>query len=270
MADDSIAVALAQAANAAARPTFELQFNQIQNTLIRRLNDEIDDVNQAGSSDQRRLDDINRQIGRLSETRPVLQEFRIATVNNQGNLEALGDEINAAITATGDDATVTADEITAFNAARDAIVSRIDRLYNLTNPDIVDGRIVQKLKEDRDSVAALELSDATRDAVRTSLASLQTEASVALTVVANTVQTTIDLELDTQGQVAQLQSEAVRLTEIDAVRRQTEIENLQARYANLLQAISISFETSATFAESLTETLSQPGPPAGSVVNILT
>jgi len=45
-----IGATLANLAASAAQPNFALQFNQIQNTIIRRVNDEIARVNESGAS----------------------------------------------------------------------------------------------------------------------------------------------------------------------------------------------------------------------------
>ncbi len=274
MADVSIGATLAGVAQNARRPSFELAFSQMQNTIIRRLNDEIEGVQERGALDRQVVAGLQRKGRQLINQLPFIQEYRAGNLNNVGQIEKLAAEVEAAISALGADDTVTSDEVAAFNAARDAIVQRIENIYIFVSPDIADGKEVQKLKNDLDTFRAFTAVEGTLSgdnaALVTDLNSLLTRANVALTGTENNVTTALDLEQAITSKLAGIETEVTELSTLDIARKQAEIEGLQIDAANLLTAISLSFEANDNFAQAFTDRLRPQRPEPGSVLNLFT
>ena len=189
---------LASVRLASQAPSFELAFNQTQNTIIRRLNDEIDRVNESGAAERNEVDQLQREARQLADAVPLIEVYRQGVNNNSGQLGELYDEVTAAITALGADDNVTADEVADFNTKRDAVVERIDNIYIFVHPDIVDGDVIERLKDQLDTIRGYTAVVGTKSGdnadLVTNLESLQTEVSIAQTVNLNTLATALDLQ----------------------------------------------------------------------------
>lgn len=253
---------------------FELQFNLLQNALIGRHNEKIEEITTTSTTLARRIDDLSERQQSLLDSIPALQEFRQGNLNNAGALEKVFDEITVLFETFNTDATVDAAEVAAFQAQRDLLADRMERLYVFSHPDINDAQVVKRLKEDIDSIRALEvtagaLTDAGNVAVSDALSALQTEVSVAITVSQQTASTTLGVEQRIQSQFATVESELIELTAEEKVRREEEIAAAETDLGNLLRAISISFEITSGLSEALSSRLKPLTPPPGSAVNII-
>ncbi len=263
----------AQRSLANQRAGFELQFNLLQNRLINRFNEQVDEINQPPLNTQREIDELQARSQDIVASVPVIQEYRTGNRNNEGQLEILFEEVSTLFSTFNTDATVDAAEVTAFQAQRDAVVQRLENIFIFSHPEINDTNVIQRLKENIDDLRGLEvtagnLTDAGNVAVSDALTRFQTEVSVAITVTQNTINTTLDLEQRIEAQFTEVEAQLIELTTEEQARRNTEIENLQADLGNLLRAVSISFELNAAFAETLQARLVDPLPPRGSVMNL--
>ena len=137
---------------------FELQFNLLQNALIGRHNEKIEEITTTSTTLARRIDDLSERQQSLLDSIPALQEFRQGNLNNAGALEKVFDEITVLFETFNTDATVDAAEVAAFQAQRDLLADRMERLYVFSHPDINDAQVVKRLKEDIDSIRALEVT----------------------------------------------------------------------------------------------------------------
>ena len=63
---------LAKLTSEAARPSFEFRFNQLQNTIIRRVNKEIARVNESNPSNRHRVDKLRRDGLKLADSLPLI------------------------------------------------------------------------------------------------------------------------------------------------------------------------------------------------------
>ncbi|HSG72379.1 MAG TPA: hypothetical protein VLA12_18320, partial [Planctomycetaceae bacterium] len=242
--------------------------------IIRRLNEDISDVEDRGAADRQAVAALQRKGRQLINQLPAIQEYRIGNLNNVGQFEKLSAEIETAISALGADDTVTADEVAAFNAARDQIVERIEGIFIFVSPDIADGKDVQKLKADLDTFRSFTAVEGTLSGdnadLTTSLNSLLTRSNIALTTTENNVTTAFDLEEAFNSKLAGIESEVTELSTLDFTRKQAEIESLQIDAANLLTAISLSFEANDNFSQAFTDRLRTQTPEPGSVLNLFT
>ncbi len=267
-----LSATLAGILSSATRPSFELQFNQLQNTIIRRVNKEIARVNDSGGSERHRADELRRQGLKLVDALPLIEAYRAGNSLNLGQLQLLIEEASALAASLGTD-DVDQSEVDAFNAQRDVIVEHVTNLYVFIHPDVVDGKIIQSLKAEIDTLNALTPvvgTQANNQAVIDAVASFQDKADVALTVTQNTVDLALGIEQNLQAKQVAILTEFEELTTLEQARKAKEIEDIRIDFANLLTAISISFEVNASFAEELNKFLVPFAPEPGSILNIFT
>lgn len=272
MALNPFAFTLADTALRTQRIQFELQFNQLQNTLIGRFNDEVGEISQTSSAVQRRIDSLVKRQDTLVGALPSLQEFRQGNQNTGGTLELLFDEITSLFSTFNSDANVDAAEVAAFEEQRDKVATRIENLYVFSHPDINNANVIANLKDDVAAIRGLTLSVGTlasNSAVSDTLSALQTEVSVAITVTQNTVSTTLDLEQKIQSEFANTDIDLLALTSEEQSRREDAISSAEVDLGNLLRAISISFEINSSLGDAIANRLKPFTAPPGSAVNII-
>ena len=250
---------------------FELQFNLLQNTLINRHNDKIEEISTTPASVRHKIDSLAKRQQNLVNALPALADFRQGNLNNKGALEKLFDEVSTLFQTFNQDANVDADEVAAFETQREIVAQKMENLYVFSHPDINDGKVIQRLKEDVAAVRALEVNVGTlasNSGVADSLTALQTEVSVAITVTQNTVSTTLDLEQRIESKFADVESKLIELTTKEQARREAEIADAEGVLGNLLRALSLSFESNSQLSQALTNRLKPFTPPPGSTLNI--
>lgn len=274
MADTSIASTLASVAQATSRIGFEVQFNNLQNTLIKRFNNEVDVINDSNPSSANRITELQKESGELIQSLPILEAYREANRNNYGQLEALQEELSALRTTISDDNNVTADEVANFIEKRDKVVERLDNLYVLVHPDFNDGQVIPKLKESLAELKALTPVVGTLDVdnadISTFLTEIDNKVANAISTTSNTITSVLFLETSVQSKFSETDSELLELTFEEQERRNTEIDGLKVDLGNTLRAISLSFEVSGGLASAISDSLREQRPPAGSVLNLFT
>ncbi len=269
-----LAATLARIGQFSSQPAFELQFSQLQNTIIRRVNEQIKRINERGANDRQTVAKLQRDGLKLADSLPLVEAYRNGNSNNLGQIQQLLVDAGTLADALGPDDAVSQAEVDAFNAQRDVVVDRLNNLFVFILPDIVDGNTIQTLKLEIDTLKALspvvgslstdqENIDAT-DAVTT----LQDRLLTALTATQNTIDVALNLERDIQVKQVEILADFTDLTTVEAVRKATEIENIKGQFANLLIAISLSFETNSNFAAELNKFLSPIRPAPGSILNL--
>lgn len=265
-----ISATLANLAAAAAGPSFELRFSQLQNTIIRRVNDEIARVNNTGGVARHRIAKLQKDGLKLADSLPLIEAYRNGNSNNLGQLQALFEESETLVATLGTD-DVDQSEVDAFNAQRDLIVERLNNLYVFVHPDIVDGNAIQFLKQGIDTLNALSPvvgTQADNQAVFDAVDTFQNQLNVALTVTQNTIDVALRLEVSIQKKQTQILAEFEELTTVEAARRAKEIENIKIDYTNLLTAISLTFEVNKDLPEALNQFLVPFTPEPGSILNL--
>lgn len=270
---NTISATLAAISQASAKTAFEVQFNNLQNTLIKRYNNEVDKINDS-STTTHRVESLENEEKQLLAALPILEQYRIGNENNNSQFEVILEDLNTLRSQITNDNNVTADEVTAFTTLRDKIADRVNNLYLYVHPDINDGNATQRFKESLDDFKALTPVVGTLDGDNAGLTdSLDTfinSATVASTVTQNTITTALDLEFKIQSDFSVVDAELLQLTYEESTRRATEIDNLKVDLGNTLRAISLSFEINSQLATQLNQGLSEPVPPAGSVLNFFT
>lgn len=270
---DPISAQLAAISQASAKSGFEVQFNNLQNSLIRRYNAEVDKVNDS-STTHHRIEALEAKEARLVDTLPILEQYRVNNHNNYSQLEVILSDLNDLKSAITSDNNVTADEVTAFTALRDKVAARASNLFIFVHPDVNDANVTQRLKDQVADFAALTPVVGTLDGDNAGLVDgLNTfinAATVTATVTSNTITTTLDLESKIQSDFTAVDAELLSLTFEESDRRTTEIENLKVDLGNTLRAISLTFEINSELATALNNSLREKVPAAGSVLNFFT
>lgn len=267
-----LGASLANLASAVAAPNFELQFSQLQNTIIRRVNTEIARINNTGASKRFEIEKLQKDGLKLADALPLIAAYQQGNLNNIGQLEALFEETKALAASLGTD-DVDQSEVDAFNAQRDVVVKRLNNLFIFIHPDIVDGKIIQSLKEEIDTLNALTPvvgTQANNQAVIDAVAAFQGKVSTGITVTENTVDVALRLELGIQKKQTEILAEFEELTTVEQARKAQEIENIKIDFANLLTAISLSFEANRELPAALNKFLLPFTPEPGSILNLFT
>ena len=143
----SVASSLASIAQATSRIGFEVQFNNLQNTLMKRFNNQVDVITSRNPSSVHKVVKLQKESSELVQSLPILEAYREANRNNYGQLEALQEELTDLRATISDDNNVTASEITNFTTKRDSVAQRLNNLYILVHPNFNDGQVILKLKE---------------------------------------------------------------------------------------------------------------------------
>lgn len=281
----TLASTLAAVRSDLARIEFERGFSQLQNTVIRRINDEIGKVNEEADQVDARTLDLQRRFKQLSDGLPVIQRYVFDNQSNYLRLQSISDDITTLQNVFGEDAdsdNVSADEVTSFTTKRDALVAEFKRILTLFHPDVTDGNTITFLKNETDAIEALtpvvgvvdpEGTDpATNDnrAILTFLSTLKSKVDVAADVSAQTITAGFELDRLITRQLADIKTAFIERTELKQARRVAEVEALQQRFGGFLQAISLSFEVQSGLANSLNQALAPQRPPRGSILNLFT
>jgi len=272
MANSVLASDLARAGQAGVRSNFEVQFNALQNTLIGRFNEQVDDITNAKSSNSHRISALQETSKKLVAALPLLEEYREGNRNNYGQLEALQSELAELRATISDDNNVTAQEVADFEAKRDEVATRLKNIYIFVHNDFNDGEVIQKLKQSQAELEALSPVVGTLDGdnagITDFLTELDNKVANAISTTSNTISSVLFLESSLQSEFAIADSELLELTFEEQEKRSTRIEDLKVDLGNTLRVISLSFEINSSFASALTERLQEAPPPAGSILNI--
>lgn len=277
----SLSQALATALHGNNKPEFELQFNQLQNTVIERLNKEIEKVNAAGGSKAEVLE-MQREGRTLGENLPVVEKFLFDTQTNLGRLNTISTQVASMIGLFTDDANISATDLTAFNTARTEIVAELNKMQQLTYTGYTDGNIIQRLKNEIATLEALAPvegivdpagtavpTNVNRD-VQTALETFQTQVTTAQDVTLNTTYGIVDIRQDMITSMSVIQANITEINTSVQLRKAAEVDALKEKYGHLLNSISLSYEVSSGIADNLNKHLAKIQPEKGSVLNMFT
>lgn len=275
----NLAQALAFTHQQASRPAFEYQFSQIQDTVINRLNAEIKKVNEA-DGDKAHIAELQREGKKLATLIPAIDKYVFDNKNNSSRLSAIYDNITSMVGLFTDDDNISAGDLTTFNTLKAEVTTELNKLTQLTYPGVTDGDVIRKLKNEIATFEALAPVEGVVDAagttpttnvnldVLTSLESLQTQTSTAQTVTNNTIYNAFDMRQDMVAKASEIQAEVTSINVVEQQKKADEIQELKDKYANMLRAISLSYESTSNYAGELSKQLSAPIPEKGSVLNL--
>ncbi len=263
---------LAELGGAFAKPAFELRFNQLQNTITRRLNDEIQKVNDT-LGDRATIESLRREGVKLAEGLPVIEQYVVHVKNSFSQLTDLYGDAQALFDSLGDDDTVTADEVAAFNAQRDVVVEKLNNLWLFAHPDIENGDVVINLKSQLEAIEGLTAVAGTKadnQATLDAVVAFRDDVGVGQDVTTTTLGTAFQLRETITADMSEVQAELLEITQVEQSRKIQELEELKERYATILSAISLSFEVNSEFAANVANSLKPVLPEPGSVLNLFT
>ncbi len=268
------AKAFASIATQSQRPNFELQFNNLQNALIDRLNKKIDEANEDLELENNIDVFLRNKEKELVRFHNSLQDF---TFDNSRNINAVGelasqlDNLSTALDA-GDTETF------------DQILAKINQIVG--NTKVTNGYTVGIYISDgiheirRDGLLQFDNGGTAEKASKYSDFANDSEINVSITSAL--------AKLSTSAEILLLKGEAVEglrkrtstnlnstILQIQAAQtankaaKAEEIAKLRDEYSQLLNVISLAFETSNTLANELSSTLFSPNKvPPGSTVNL--
>jgi hypothetical protein len=263
-------------ASATARVSFDIQFSQMQNTLINRFNDDVDRI--ADDPVTRiKANRLRREGAKLSDALPVIQEYKVGMQNTQVTLtETISVQLADLQSALGPDDSISQDEVNAFTAQRDIVATQIDNLFKFTNLDVYDGDFVLNLKSELDGLNALapvvgsKSGDAANITAIDFVTSLKNKVITASEIASNSIASALDIELRIQAQLADVQADVIEIEVVELKRKEVEIEDLKSDIANFLRIISLAFERNSEITAGITGSLNPTTPDPGSILSILT
>lgn len=271
----SFASAFGALASSAARPNFELQFNILQNSIIGRINKDIEQINESSTENQV---DAFLLLSRTKLTifTENLERFTFANARNawtipdlKTKLDQLTTAVNASDTATFDSVLAQVNNIVGnmqppdgsaiaitipdgINAIRRDGILNVDRAGVTTKITAYS-----QFTNSAEALAAITSAQSRLDASYTSVI-IKAEAAETVRVTTEKNLTSTMLAIES----AQTAGEAEKATELAKVR-----EN----YSQLLNMLSLAFESSQAMADRLGKNLFDPNTVApGSVMNMFT
>jgi|GEM_PF-1107025 len=275
---------LSEISNKNFRFGFEQQFNQIQNTTIKRINSEIDRVIENDDT-PRRLAALERDYKKLDDNKKLIDSFHFDMYSNQLRLTEMqtnATDAIAAFSSVDDDTNLTADEVSSLTAKRDALIADTEALLLSIHPDISTPFIIRDVKNTLDTLKAMdpvvgvvdaEGSGSPTNANRQILDDLTTFSSLldtAYEVTYTTAENAQDISLNISASLAGKVVDMTQLSEVELKRQEAEIEDIKAHYGNILRVISVSFEARISSTEQLAASLQGPQVQPGSIMNIFT
>ena len=258
----------------AQRPAFELQFNNLQNALIGRLNTKIDKANEDLELENNVDIFLRNKEKELVRFHNSLQDF---TFDNSRNINAVGElasQLDALSTALDAGDTETFDRVLAK-------INQIVGNTRVTNGYTVGIYIADGIHEiRRDGLLQFDNEGTAEKANTYSDFANEAEINVSITSALAKLSTSAEI-LVLKGEAAeglrQRTSKNLNSTILQIKAAQTankaakaeEIAKLRDEYSQLLNVISLAFETSNTLAKELSSKLFSPNHvPPGSTVNL--
>ncbi len=249
----------------AGRPNFELQFNILQNQLIKQLAGKIDKINEETVVNNVDVF-LELERKRLERQQPFVNQYAADALFNVKSVNGLiGDLGDLQTLASGTDAA-------AFDSLLGQLDSDVKNLKRL-NGYTIGFNVNDGLDDERRDGFAINdyasyATGAEREAaVATALADIQ--ASQAILVI--NADNAIDFKNSVSDKLTSvtLQIEAVQVAETSE--KLAEIEKLRIKHGRFLQTLSLAFEAAQARADTLSETLLKPPQVTkGTVLDLLT
>ncbi len=272
-----LAQTVARINQAATGARFELQFSQLQNTVIRRLNKEIEGVNAAGGSKAEELR-LKREGKNFATQLPLIERFQFDTQTNSNRLTTIYDQVSTMISYFTD-GNISSADLTNFNTTRQTVVDELNKLKSLSYVGFSDGNIIQRLKNQITTLQGLTpvvgivdavgatATNANR-AVQTSLEGLQTDVFTAQTVTNNSLVNIYDMRKTINAKLSEIQSDVTEINSTQQLKKLAEVNKIKQKYSVLLKSISLSYEVQSGIAKGLNQALTSEAPAKGSVLNL--
>ncbi|MEG3618347.1 hypothetical protein V5T82_07785 [Magnetovibrio sp. PR-2] len=261
---------------------FEHSYQQIENTTIKRINSEIDKVISSDDTPAR-LAALEKEYGKLQTNKVLIDGYAFDTHTNMlhlVNMQTTGNEAISALTASDDDTNLTADELTTLTEKTTSLVEDGKKLLLTVHPDIQTPFVVRDVKNLLSEIEALSPVEGTIDAegsgspsndnrnLYDKLTELNSLMETAYTVTDIANDNAQNISLDIQATMATRLADMTKISTVELKEREAEIEDIKAKYGNILRAISLSFEARMASVEQMQTAMNGFDIPSGSVMNL--
>ena len=246
----SVGSALAQLANTAASPNFELAFNGLQNTLLDRLNEKIVELNDNSLVNADVDVFIELEKKKLQRLRPLLEEYQEDTLSNYKTAGGMVDDLTTleGLSSGGD--------ATAFDALLAQVNSDLGLMKTVSGLavglNVKDG--LATIQSDGLGIGSYASygSDADRLAAVTAA---KDKLSIALSVTTQNLDAVYSIQSSVGEKIISIDLQVEALLIADKAEKINAIEKLQEENSRLVQALSLAFEVNQSQAEALTQQL---------------
>jgi len=278
----SIASILTKISGNNMRLGFEFQFAATQRTVGKRINSEIDTIIRNDTT-PKRLATLERDYAKLETNKGLIDKFKFDMQSNVLRLQDIKTKVASAISAFSSvdaDTNLTTAEVTAINEQRDSLVKDISGLMLTVHPDIANPFVVRDVKNMYETIKAMNpvvgAVDPAGTAVPTNgnrailddLTSLSSLADTAFNVSETALENASQMSLNISAGLVDKLTDMTSISEVELARRQAEIDDIKASYANTLRTISISYESRLTNMEKMSSALNGWDVQPGSVMNL--
>ena len=262
---------------ASTKAAFENRFYFIQQGLIKNLNKEILKTNDEALV--RKVAAIQKERDKMIEIIPKIRDYQFNLQTNTSRfLEIQNDAVEGLTLDEDANDQFSSNEANKLNVAKLNIVEKIRNLVEVNFPGIVDGNLVGRMRMDADSLEKLTATEgvidddeATGSNENRKLLNLvtqigekaQTFSESSSILVYSTNKMLMDLDKSTYIKQAELST----ITAAEIARKTEEIEKIKLQYSNMLQVISMSFETNSGLSDLLADGAAFQ-PDGGSILNL--
>jgi len=279
MVDEIFLRTYSQVRQAQTKAAFEVRFNAIQKGVTERINKEIDKVN--SDNPIRELEALDKRRQEMTVELELARAYKFGLETNSYRFLEINSDANAAVAAADADenSTFSADEVTALNEAKDQLAEKIRNLLQLQFPGFTDGNMIQRIRQDADTLDTLTAVEGVLDPEGTdpvtndnrTLIDLMTEVSTRALTYSESTDTLVgavnELIIDGNTELFDIEADATRITLVDVEKKTAEIDAIKTKYATLLEAIALSFEVTSGLGDMLSESLDRR-PDKTSILNL--
>jgi len=241
MVDEIFLRTYSQVRQAQTKAAFEVRFNAIQRGVTERINKEIDKVN--SDNPIRELEALEKSRQELTVELELARAYKFGLETNSFRFLEINSDANTAVAAADADqnSTFSAEEVAALNEAKDQLAEKIRNLLQLQFPGFSDGNMIQRIRQDADTLDTLTAVEGVLDPEGTdpvtndnrTLIDLMTEISDrALTYSESTdilVGSVNQLIIDRNTELFDIEADATRITLVDVKKKTAEIDGIKTR-----------------------------------------
>lgn len=264
---------------AQSKSAFEVQFQSIQRTIFQRANKEIAKATDDGTP--KKLTELQKKHDEIKKHADQAEKYLFGLQTNKSRFSEIASAASDIVNTYDSKTSLTTAEATALNDAKQAVIDNIQKLQLLQYPNFSDGGVTSRLQQYVSTLQNLTATAGTVDASgtspstndnRTLIDTLSTVSDSAVNFADSTgivIENVNQFLIDAQSQTFSLEAQATELTKVQLEQNSQKADQIKLKYANLLKAISLSFDSSASLADAL-NTGTQPLPAKGSVLNLFT
>ncbi|MBF0249291.1 MAG: hypothetical protein HQL35_01540 [Alphaproteobacteria bacterium] len=230
---------------------------------------------------------MEKEYQKLEKNKALIDSFHTELISNATRLETMTNTVGEAIdafSAGDDDTNLTAAEVETLSAKITKVADDVERLLITIHPDIVQTDIIRDVKNylttlrnmapvegvvDPEGTDPGAATNANREILDT-LGTFKTLVETAYEVTSVTKENASDISLTLSANLATKLSDMTQLSNVELARREAEIEDIKAHYANILRVISLSFEARMSANEQLSKSLEGGQIEPGSIMNLFT